>query len=221
MPFAFIAGRGDAGALDGPYTTGTFNSTLAKLIVLSLSYAPTSTPVVSDLMSNPWTPLPERDLGTGAATRLYYKANPVTSAVHTVTVDGAGITSGIAIACFSGQPGATDQATSAIANTTSLATGSVTPTENNELIVTGFVKDHNETPSINGGFAIAGIGNYVPGSNYMAALAYLIQTTAAAANPSWSWATNANAGATIQTFTLAGLQVNVSELIRRDNSFTF
>ncbi len=87
--------------------------------------------------------------------------------------------------------------------------------------MTGFVKDHNETPSINGGFAIAGIGNYVPGSNYMAALAYLIQTTAAAANPSWSWATNANAGATIQTFTLAGLQVNVSELIRRDNSFTF
>ncbi len=202
MPFAFLSGRGDSGALDGPYSSGAFNSVGATLIVVALSYAPSSTPVLSDPpQNNPWTPLPECNLGTGAAIRLYYKARPTTNAAHTMTVNGSGITSGIAIACFTGDfPGATDQATSAIANTTSLATGSVTPTQDNELIVTGLVKDHNETPSINGGFAIAGIGAYVPGSNYMAAIAYLIQTTATAANPSWSWATNANGGAPIQTF---------------------
>ena len=202
MAYAFLTGRGDSGALDGPYSSGAFNSLTATLIVIALSYDAANVPVLSDSQTNSWTPLTVRSNGAGAATRLYYSANPSTSATHTATVSGSGITSGIAIACFSGLPGTTDQENGASGNANSLATGSVTPTQADELIITSLVKDHNETPAIGGGFTIAGTGAYVPGSNFMSSIAYLIQTTAAAANPSWSCATPANFGLSIQTWRL-------------------
>jgi len=61
--------------------------------------------------------------------------------------------------------------------------GSVTPGETNELVLCGLGSFFSGTPlSIDGGFTIT---DQQPGA-YSAAMAYLIQTSIAAANPTWS-----------------------------------
>lgn len=94
-------------------------------------------------------------------------------------------------------------ANSGVAAPSTLSTGSVTPTTNNQLIVTGFGYGSNtSTVSVSpGGFAIS---DQVPDdsvNSYSSAGAWLVETTATAQNPQWTLGSGASQlTATVATF---------------------
>lgn len=89
------------------------------------------------------------------------------------------------------------------ASGTSFQTGSVAPSENNELIITAMVAGIG-TAGYNCGSGFTNLFendfHNDPGGNQGAALSYKIQTAAAPENPTWSWTGTGSAGGTIVTF---------------------
>ena len=111
------------------------------------------------------------------------------------------------VAAFSGAAAASalDQQNGAVGTGTSLATGSVTPSEDNELVVSGvsIADGSSGTYAVDSGLTItdqilASAGNFEGGG-----LAYIIQTSAGAVNPTWSWTGSVNSAAVIATFKAA------------------
>jgi hypothetical protein len=99
------------------------------------------------------------------------------------------------VQCFSGAVSSPlDQQTGSASSSTGLTSfqpGSVTPSANNELVVsliTAHITTLTSEVSISGGYTITdGIdGN---GSHIGGAMAYYKQSTAGAVNPTWSWTT--------------------------------
>lgn len=186
----------------GNTTTAAINTTGASLlIVLGGGF---SAPSISDSASNSWTALTDYPEAGGSQPRVkfYYVVNPTTSATHTVTntVGGDNCVAFFAVngaktsSPFDVQNGATT------AGATSHQPGSVTPSENNEIVVAGFSAGSTaEQPGAIAGYTT--IENAV--ANYRIALAYQIQTTATATNPTWAWTSATQAAANIATFKVA------------------
>ena len=89
-------------------------------------------------------------------------------------------------------------------HTTSQASGSITPSEDNCLIVSGFGTTYtsadetvSESMTITDRIATNG------GVNYGIGMAYKIQTTATAINPSWAWTGTFNGAAKVASFKAA------------------
>lgn len=209
VAFALVAntavGNTNGGA--GAVTTPAIDTTGANLIVLAVSsYAATSEPTISDSKSNTWSQLTIRSAGD-TRFRLFYCAGPTVGSGHTFTVSpSAGNPyQSFCVGAFSGAAASTpfDQQNGATATGTSLATGSVTPSEDNELVIAGLNFAAVNTISVNGGFTISDQINYSASVRFGSAMAYLIQTSLAAANPSFSWSTSTAAAAGIATFKAA------------------
>lgn len=184
-------------------TTGAINTTGASLIVVGLSRQASTADVVSDSAGNTWTKLTE-SLATGAVgSVLYYALAPITSATHTFTVGSTNV-GVISVAAFSGiQTIAGFDQQNGNSNTTgsTLATGSVTPLQNGELLIALFGFNATGTPvSIDSGFTITDTTNFVTSANYGASLAYFVQTTAGAINPTWTRTGSSSQAARIATF---------------------
>jgi hypothetical protein len=108
-----------------------------------------------------------------------------------VTLTGDNTLAAVEIACFSGTA-TTDvldtDTTTRNDNVTSIATGTVTPAQNDSLVITAL--GHNTlsaTPTIDSGFTVSDRVAVVAANNYGGALAYLVQTAAEAVTPTWSW----------------------------------
>ncbi len=87
---------------------------------------------------------------------------------------------------------------------TTLQPGSVTPSENNELIVTGLGFYPSGVLSVNSSFTISDQVNYVSSAAMGLGAAYLVQGTAGAVNPTWTDSTTATSlAAVIATFKAA------------------
>jgi len=179
-------------------TTAAVNTTGANLIILAASYYVLAGggPSVSDSAGNVWTALTA--YGTGDRTmKLYYSINPVTSASHTFTFTSTNATyPSLAMMAFSGAAGGYGLAENgAGAVATSIATGSVTPSINNCLLVTGLsFTDSTVNATINSAFTVA---QSLPSANKASvAAAYKVQTTAGAENPTWTQGGAASAMAT-------------------------
>jgi len=119
---------------------------------------------------------------------IYYAANPTTSSSHTFTETTW--YQGFCVQAFSGI--ATSSPFDA-QNSGALSPGSVTPNFNNELIVTGLANYCGGATGINDSFTIPASNGQigcVDNKYYGVAMAYLVQTTAAAVSPTWT--TNAS-----------------------------
>lgn len=202
MSIALVANTSGSG-LNG-FTTGAIDTTGATLLVRCAAYDGPATVTASDSKSNTWTGLTVRTSGGGAfhKLRIWYVANPTVGTGHTFTFGG---TSSAMAGCVSAWSGAKvtspfDQQNGAGVSSTSAAPGSITPSEDNELIIAGCSFEGSRTLSIDGGFTITNQVNFSGGSNYGVGMAYLIQTSLAAANPSWSWSGSADAAAAIASF---------------------
>jgi hypothetical protein len=107
----------------------------------------------------------------------------------------------IFFAAFSGvkQTSPFDQINGSNGFASTLQPGSITPTENNELVVALLGINSSGTPmSINSGFTETNTEiNFGAGDHYGGCMAYIIQTTAAAVNPTWT-RTNTNGMAVMQ-----------------------
>lgn len=206
MAIAYVTGvTANLGVNGG--TTSSVDSTGGNLIVVAVaSYDLSSAPTVSDSKGNTYSALTAQSSAGSHRIQLFYAANATVGSGHTFTVTGSTSYSSISVNVFSGAKTTSpfDQQNGASGGSTSLATGSVTPTEDNEVVVAGIALDSAPSSlTINSSFSTPAVAYFAGGSAYGVGSAYKIQTTAAAVNPTWSWTVSSGQAAAIATFKVA------------------
>lgn len=197
-----IAINGNAASI----TTSAIDTTGATFIVVAFDQLDAETlALVTDNKGNLWTALTARDSGgAGPETQLVYCISPTVGAGHTFTVSTVSpfLVGHIAVQAWNGGTGTFDvQNGGNPAFGTTAQPGSVTPSVNNSLIITSISADNDSALplTINSGFTVS---DSMKGSGlYLFGMAYFVQGTAAAINPTWSWAgTGSDIAAAIATF---------------------
>lgn len=171
------------------FTSGNYNTTGASLALWTIADQIAGQPAFSDNQSNTYT---NKNDGSDVTVDLLYKESPTVSATHTFSVTTSPNYSSLVAAAFSGvktsaaafdqensnrHTGGTDQ---------TIQPGSITPSENDELIITCLSWQSTATASIDSGFTIIAQTTFNGSFHYPVALAYKVQTTAAAVNPTWT-----------------------------------
>jgi hypothetical protein len=198
MAYALIAHTAQEGNSTTVTSTG-ITTTGSTLIVVGCANNSTAPPQITDSNSNVWAlmqPLTTSG-GSTAGAIIFWCVNPIVGASHTFTVTSA--FPSICVTAWSGAAGYLDKRAGATQTTGgSLAPGSITPSAANALVVSVVGASQNDTLSINASYAIS---DQVGGTNAQrAGLGYLIQTSAAAASPTW----------TLSLGTLPSASVNVA-----------
>lgn len=202
MAITRLGVSGHAAGLNGA-TTGAVDTTGANFIAIGIAYNTGATPTVQDSKLNNWNALTAQDPSSTVAVRIYYCLAPTVGSGHTFTVSASGAAPAIAFDCFAGvktssafdvQNGFADTS-----DTTSASAGSVTPSEDGELVFACIGLSAANTPTPTG---VTGTEHqaFVGGSNYGIDIGYVIQTTAGAVNPSWSWASTCRSASAVATF---------------------
>jgi hypothetical protein len=190
VAIALVASRLDQSSDTNGFTSGSINATGANLLTVVVITTTNTGGVVTDSSSNSWTEVASGLAFDDMKCSVWYAVNPTVTSSHTISVTGTGNRASIAFAAWSGADTSApfDQTANAqdLFNGT-IQAGSVTPTTNDQVVIAamGATLDDGTPASIDGGFTIAqqadGTGNATG-----VYLAYLIQTTAAAANPTWT-----------------------------------
>ena len=181
MAISLVTSGLKTGAINGGTSTATA-TTGADLIVIGGGWYQNAV-TISDSAGNTWTGLTARSSST-AFNRLWYCLNPTTSASHTFTIAGTGVYAWVGFLAFSGVA-SYDAETGATGTGTSLAAGSLTPAVDGSLLITS-ATTAGTSHTVNRGYT-ATTQNNVGGTSMGGGIAYLIQGTAAAVNPTWSW----------------------------------
>lgn len=203
-----------AGSTTGnSFTTGSITTTGSSLIVVGCVNS-TGGATITDSNSNVYTALTATTFGATITVQLFYVSNPTVGSGHTFTATvAAGTAPTLGILAFS-SPSASpfDQENGAgvNANTNGLQPGSVTPTQDGEVVVAMF---GSNTAAIANGFGLApgdlpmtttDIITLSAGNHFAAITSYGVQPTAAAVNPRFEWLTNSTLNAArIATFKAA------------------
>ena len=174
---------------DGDTTvTPPINTARASLLVIHVGYQGAA-PTVTDSYGNTWQSLTEYSGGVGKG-RLYYCEDPVVGVGHTFTAFATGSFNAMIVAAFENTNTDVNADMSNGAGSASATTqqpGSITPSVNRELVVSGltFYETTNLGPAtINSSFTV--LGSTYTAVNYSVALAWKVQSTAAAENPTWT-----------------------------------
>ncbi len=212
MTFALItAGHGSSfSTTSNGYTSGTLDTTGGDLLIVALSEGGGITNgAVTDSKSNTWVQLTIQT-NNGKSSSLWYAWNATCGSSHTFTVSGTANFPSMCVAAFSGSQTSSDpfdvqNGANALFQGT-LQTGSITPGSANELLVTSFMGDGDTSlATINSSFTVS--DGVTDGSfgHQMSTLAYLIETTIAAQNPTWTrTGGNSTMAAAIASFKASG-----------------
>lgn len=170
-------------------TTAALDTTGATLLVFGIAHLDAQGPgTPSDSKANTWAQA--ATAGNTCGIDIFYVKNPAVGSGHTFSNTGTANYPSLFILAFAGTDTSADrdQQNSATASTaTTIQPGSVTPSTNNQVVVTVVCETAvSGTWSIDGGFTISNQGPVQAGAAYGGGMAYLIQTTAAAANPTWT-----------------------------------
>jgi hypothetical protein len=183
--------------------TAGIDTTGANLIVVHVAdyTGGSGDGALTDSKGNTWTGLTAATLAAEVRSRLYYSLSGTVGSGHTFTYT---TTSGTSFPSIQVIASAFDQQsanTNASAN--SIQPGSLTPPSNDALFVTGLGlgTDVGGTTGINSSFTFELSGDFVGGHAEGGYLAYLIQGTAGALNPTWSWTGLTKDVTTMATFT--------------------
>jgi hypothetical protein len=179
-------------------SSGTVDATGGTLIVGCAGADVLNSGFMGDSSMNTYTPTTLYTVGAFVM-QCFYSLHPtVTNAMYFTLQAPAGIVqANLAVEVFSViSTGFDSTAGVKQANTTFSATarpGSLTPTHNGELIIS-FVMDGfaNWPVSINSGFTISDQIAYSSGNFVGGAMAYFVQATAAAINPTWTFSSSAS-----------------------------
>lgn len=209
MALTYMSTASGSGTQTG-VTTGNINTTGAKLIVCNGAWYSGGTtgtnPTFTDSASNTWTKL---TISTGGAysNALWYCINPTTSPTHNFSLTGTDPYPSLQGSAFSAGGTPTYEAESGNSGLggTSLQVGSITPNGNGRLFVTGLQFAAANTVSVDSSFTIGAQNDR--GQAQGGAIAYKIQTTGGAENPTWSWTTSTLSSAVMATF-VDGAAVN-------------
>lgn len=189
-PCVAHAGWGSVGGATASGTSSAINTTGATLLVMSVAdfSHDSTTDTISDSKGNTWVALTNRVASTINGT-IWYVANPTVGSGHTFTCAGNYI--GCSVAAFSGVTTTSpfDQENgAATASATTLQPGSITPSQAGTLVVTGLgVNTATIVPgTIDSGFTVADSWGGTVGDSVGMNLAYKVQTSAVAENPTWT-----------------------------------
>ena len=188
-------------------TTASIDTIGADLIIICInSWQAQITP--TDSAGNSWTPIQSYS-GAGYYEELFYCVNPTTSASHTFTASDV-VTQrypGIAVLAVSGSASSPlDQHNGNVTGGTgdTISPGSITPTEDGELVVVGMSHDDEANSTITSTVDIdyyTWIANTIYGIG--TGIGYKVQSTAAAINPTPTWSSSSGGlGATDASFKL-------------------
>ncbi len=210
MAWSVVGSAKGEGGINGA-TTSAIDTTGANLVVISVAGdVSVNSLAVSDNKSNTFTSIVLSGSvdGYGKA-QLFYCLNPTVGTGHTFTVGPSSTASGITVLAFSGAAAssALDQYTSNYSTSaaTTGTTGSITPSENGEMLVFGGPCGGNGTS-----FSSSSVGTVAQSttgttdSDYSIGIGYYEQTTATAINPTLTWNSSSVWGATIASFKGAG-----------------
>ncbi len=204
--FSVISNTGYGGEPNGG-TSSAINTTGANLLIVGLSGENVAT-TISDSKGNSWSALTASTVDTEKAI-LYYSIPSSVGSGHTFTVTCTGCSASIFVLAVSGAATSNvfDQQNGAGAGGGStIQTGSVTPSVNNELLVTVLFPAAGIPVTINSGFTISDSVAVSGGHHWGGSMAYKIQTTAGAENPTWS-----HTGATSMATRIATFKSNISD----------
>lgn len=192
-----LAGASDSNSV----TTAGINTSGADLIVLVVTTYDGDGPTPTDSNGNTWTALTLRGNANDAQCQIWYSYSPSVGSGHTFSVSTSTDFPSIGVLAFSGAAASPfDQQNGARSGAGTVQPGSVTPSEDNEVIVTGYGGYSQAISSINSGFTLANSHTFSSGQRLTTGTAYLIQTTAAAVNPTWTLAGTSENSAAIATF---------------------
>lgn len=177
--------------------TAALNSTGANLLIATVAtYTVAATGTLTDNASNTWH-LASRNNGTtgnGQRMEVFYAWGTIsTSATHTCSYTTGGFPS-VNFYAFSGALSATDPLdviTTATGTITSMAAGSVTPSQTNEMCFVGANLNQGTTPdaSVNSGYTGTISVPYNAGVNFCQVTSYIIQTSIITENPTITFPT--------------------------------
>lgn len=209
MPFSTPIAHAIAGSTDNRnVTTSGVDTSGANFIVIAVADIAGGGYTLSDSKGNTFTFTgTEYAVANGNRIRCYYKVNPTVGSAHTFTVSGltGNIFPSIQATAFSGakisspfdqQIGATNGSSS------TLATGSITPGQADELIITAVAggSSTGAAYSVDSGFTLIDGILLGSGLHFGLAVAYKIQTAAAAVNPTWTQGTTTSIADTVFSF---------------------
>ena len=205
MAYTYLGHTAKAGSQNS-VTSDALDTTGADLLVVCVStYVSAGAGTMSDSKGNSWTGLTVTPTGDPLL-RMYYSVPSSVGAGHTFSFSATDCYASIAVQAFSGAHATpADQQNQAWTDSvSSQASGSITPSEDNCLIVSGFGTTYtsadetvSESMTITDRIATNG------GVNYGIGMAYKIQTTATAINPSWAWTGTFNGAAKVASFKAA------------------
>lgn len=171
-------------------TSGAMDTTGADFLVIAVSEDGTTTQSPTDSKSNTWVALGSWGTATMKVT-FYYSENPTVGTGHTFTYSRTGSFSSIAVGAFATVKTSSpfDSGTDIGAGSASASTlqpGSKTPSENDCIVISGISFFDNSDPTIDSGFTRMQFIRSNFSTYYGVGLAYKIQTTAGAENPTWT-----------------------------------
>lgn len=191
MAYALVAHTGIGSTDSNSITTAAIDTTGASLLTVGISdYGQVGLGTLTDSKGNVWTGRTTRtSAGNNSRVRLYDCISPTVGSGHTFTytcttcfpVVNVTAWSNTLTPVFDGQNGSAQDSGATV------ATGSVTPTVDNCLVVSQYMaNDSTAGTSVNSGLTISDSVNRVGGAHFEGAMAYLIQTTATPVNATWT-----------------------------------
>jgi hypothetical protein len=166
-------------------TSSSMDTTGASLLVLGCGYQTSSALTVSDSKSNTWQ-LAHSEISGSTGAEIYYAENPTVGSGHTFTLGGSGLFIFGVFAAFSGAltTSPLDQAQGDFGTGYSdpAQPGTLTPTEDDELVLVTW-RTFGQEPSSVTGYTFTDSDPGSGGVNYGSGLYYQIQTTATGTNP--------------------------------------
>lgn len=201
------SGGAQSSTQNGVTTVGVDTSGATLLVVAVHYYAGGTPPTLTDNKGNSGSYVAlSANGGSVASVRLYYMAAPAVGSGHTFTATGASsfpAASFLALAGSAASPFDQQNTYFDEVGGTALSVdhnGGITPSEANEIVIAAVTPgDSTSGLGLNGGFTTAYTVARAANA-YGAGLAYLIQTAAAAANPTWSWTGGSAAASAIASF---------------------
>lgn len=189
------------------FTTGSINTTGATLLVAvqacvsSVAYG-----TITDSKSNSWTN--KTPQGSILGSRISFSVPSSVGSGHTFSVSGSGNSPGLWVGAFGNGPAGSssfDQENGAESTLSVIQPGSITPGSDGQVLVVGACFN---TAGTNGTIDLSFIedADITPGSGHVGIYAaYLIQSTAAARNPTITWSpTESLSSAVIASFNVTG-----------------
>jgi hypothetical protein len=193
-------------------TTASLDTTGCDFFVIIASSLSETTPLaITDSKSNtPWNALTLYPIASNNRSIQIHWCRPTSVGTgHTFTGTLSGQFPGIVVMGFSGSDASpydgTENGNAPGGPVTTRQPGSITPTEDDCLLISGAMLDLHTgaDPAIGGGFTLGAFLPFTSGQSVATGGAYLIQTTANPANPTWSWSGAQIAAADIAAFRAA------------------